>query len=48
MAAKNLTGEADITQMPIEYAPQFTNKYNPEICSELGLTPPAGYEPIGG
>ena len=47
MAAKILTGQADISQMPIEYAPQFTRKYNAEICAELGLTPPAGYEPIG-
>ena len=45
MAAKILTGEADISTMPIEYAPA-TPKYNPEICARLGLTPPEGYEPI--
>lgn len=48
MAAKILTGQADISQMPIEYAAQFTRKYNPDICAELGITPPDGYEPIGG
>ena len=49
MAAKILTGQADISQMPIEYAPQFTSKYNAEICSDLGLTPPSDkYVPIGG
>ena len=49
MAARILTGEADISQMPIEYAPQFTSKYNPEICAALGLTPPSdSYQPIGG
>ena len=49
MAAKVLTGKADISQMPIEYAPQFTLKYNKEICDELGLTPPSdAYQAIGG
>lgn len=48
MAAEILTGQADISQMPIEYAAQFTRKYNPDICAELGITPPDGYEPIGG
>ena len=47
MAAQVLTGEADIASMPIEYAPQFVKKYNATICSELGITPPEGYEAIG-
>ena len=42
MAAKILTGQADISEMAIEYAP-VTRKYNAEICDELGLTAPAGY-----
>ena len=46
MAAKILTGEADISTMPIEYAPA-TPKYNPTICEALGLTPPEGYVAIG-
>ena len=37
MAAKILQGEADISEMPIEYAAQFTKKYNPEICANLGI-----------
>ena len=45
--AKILTGEADISTMPIEYAPQFTKKYNPTICEALGLTAPADYIAIG-
>ena len=45
MAAKILTDEADVSTMPVEYAPA-TPKYNAEICAELGLTPPDGYEPI--
>ena len=47
MAAKILTGEADISTMPIGYATAFTPKYNAEICADLGLTPPEGYSPIG-
>lgn len=45
MAAKILTGEAKISDMPIEYA-DATKLYNPEICEELGITPPEGYEPL--
>ena len=47
MAAKILSGEADISQMPIEYAANTTYVYNQEICDALGLTPPEGYTPIG-
>lgn len=47
MAAQILTGEADIATTPIEYAPQFTKKYNAAICEELDLTAPEGYEAIG-
>lgn len=46
MAIKILKGESKIAEMPIEYAPQFTKKYNADICAALGLTPPAGYEAI--
>ena len=46
MAAKILTGEADISTMKIEYAPA-TRKYNAEICKALNLTPLEGYVAIG-
>lgn len=46
MAAKILRGEADVAEMPIEYAPQVTKKYNPTTCEALGLTAPDGYEAI--
>lgn len=46
MAAKILKGEAKISEMPIEYAANFTPKYNEAICNDLGLTPPEGYEAI--
>ena len=46
MAAKILKGESKIEEMPIEYAPNFTKKYNKAICDELGITVPEGYEEI--
>ena len=46
MAAKILKGESKIEEMPIEYAPQFTKKYNKDICDELGITVPDDYEVI--
>ena len=46
MAAKILTGEADIASMPIEYAPNFTKKYNAANCEALNITVPEGYEAI--
>jgi putative ABC transport system substrate-binding protein len=46
MAAKVLTGEADISEMPIEYG-GTTRVYNPELCDALGLTPPSdAYIPL--
>ncbi len=48
MAYEILANGADITVMPIQYAPQFTMKYNPALCDELGITPPEGCEPIEG
>ena len=46
MAAKILTGEADISTMPIGYAETQTPKYNKQICDALGIKPLAGYEEI--
>ena len=46
MAAKILKGESKVEEMPIEYAPQFTKKYNKDICDELGITVPDDYEVI--
>ncbi|MBQ8381851.1 MAG: ABC transporter substrate-binding protein [Clostridia bacterium] len=46
MAAKILKGEAKISEMPIEYAPEFTKKYNKAVCDELGITIPEGYTAI--
>ncbi len=46
MAVKILTGKADISKMPIEYAPEFSKLYNEEICTELNIKVPEGYSPI--
>jgi len=46
MAAQILKGEANISEMPIAYAPEFSKLYNPEICKELNITVPEGYSPI--
>ena len=46
MAAKILKGEANVSTMPIEYAPNFTKKYNKANCDALGITIPDGYEEI--
>ncbi len=45
MAAKILTGEADISTMPIEYT-DATPKYNASMCDALGITPQDGYTAI--
>ena len=47
MAAKILTGEANISEMPIEYFPDPVKKYNPAICEVLGITVPEDYVAIG-
>lgn len=45
MAARILTGEENISTMPIEYAPA-AKKFNPSMCDILGITPVDGYEAI--
>ena len=45
MAAKVLTGEADISTMPVEYT-NVTKKYNKTICDALEITVPDDYVAI--
>lgn len=47
MAYEILANGADVSAMPIEYAPQFTKKYNKANVEALGLTIPEGYIAIG-
>ncbi|HPR39906.1 MAG TPA: ABC transporter substrate binding protein [Oscillospiraceae bacterium] len=46
MAVQILTGEADISTMPIQYAPNVTKEYNAANCAALGITVPEGYTAI--
>ncbi len=46
MAVQVLTGEADISQMPVAYVENVTYQYNPLICDALGITVPEGYVPL--
>ena len=46
MAAEILTEGKDVSSMEIRFAPQFTKKFNAELCSALGVTVPDGYEAI--
>lgn len=48
MAAKILTGEADVSTMAVEYAPTVTKMYNAANCEALGLTMPEDYVAIEG
>ena len=45
MAAKILTGEANISEMPIEYT-DATPEYNASVCDALGIAPLDGYTAI--
>lgn len=46
MAAEILADGADVSTMPVEFAPNVTKKYNAANCAALGITPPDGYEAI--
>ena len=48
MAAQVLTGEAKISEMPVQYAPEFTKQYNAANCDALGVTVPGDYSPLEG
>lgn len=46
MAAKILTGESDISEMPIEYFQNPVKKYDAARCETLGITVPSDYTAI--
>lgn len=46
MAVRILRDGENISEMPIEYAPQFTKKYNAANAEALGIEIPEGYEAI--
>ena len=47
MAAKILADGADVSAMPVEFAPNVTKKYNAANSEALGITPPSDYVAIG-
>lgn len=47
MAYEILVEGADVSTMEIRFAPQFTKKYNADICQALGIPAPEGYTAIG-
>lgn len=47
MAYEILENGADVSAMPIEYAPQFVKKYNAANAETLGVAIPEGYVAIG-
>lgn len=47
MAARILADGEDISTMAIEYAPNFTKKYNAPLCEALGVAIPDDYVAIG-
>ncbi len=46
MAYEILANGADVSEMPIAYAPQFTKKYNAVNAAELGVAIPEDYQII--
>lgn len=48
MAVKILKGEAEISQMPIEYYKNPVKKYNPELAKALNVNIPSDYTAIEG
>lgn len=48
MAYEILVNGADVSTMPVEFAPSVTKMYNAELCGILGVTIPDGYTAIEG
>ncbi len=46
MAYEILVNGKDISTMEVQSAPSFTKKYNADICEQLGIEVPDGYEAI--
>ncbi len=44
MAYDVLVNGADVSKMEVKFAPNVTKQYNEEICKELGIKIPEGYE----
>lgn len=47
MAYEILVNGADVSTMPVQFAPKFDKVYNAELCEYLGVAIPEGYTAIG-
>ena len=47
MAVEILKDGKDVSKMEVQFAPNFTKKYNADICSTLGISVPSDYVAIG-
>ena len=47
MAVEILVNGADVSSMQVRFAPQVTKKYNPDLCTALGIDIPDGFVAIG-
>ena len=48
MAYEILVNGADVSAMPVQFAPEYSKVYNAELCELLGVSVPEGYTAIGG
>ena len=46
MGARILKGEAKVSELPVEFAPDAVKYYNAANCEALGIAPPEGYAPL--
>ena len=46
MAYEILVNGADVSTMPVQFAPEYAKVYNAELCETLGVAIPEGYTPI--
>lgn len=46
MAAQILKGEKNISEMPVQFAPEASKMYNKDNCTALGITLPDTYAPL--
>jgi len=47
MAYEILVNGADVSAMPVQFAPEYAKVYNAELCELLGVAVPEGYTAIG-
>ena len=46
MAVEILVNGKDVASLPVQYSPEFTKMFNPELCEALNITVPEDFVPI--